>query len=375
MKSMTDKQVPSILIVDDVPDNLQVLSDILHREGFRVRPVISGAMALRTIEAALPDLILADIKMPGMDGYELCRRLKASDTTRDIPVIFISALGETKDKVQAFETGGVDYITKPFQSAEVVARVRTHLAMTKMRVSLKQMNSELEESNKELEAFSYSVSHDLRAPLRAIEGFAAVAMEQPGVQSDVEARHLLGLVRTNAKKMLRLIDDLLTFSRSSRSELRFDWLDMAEMARAAFEEVAPAPSAREKIDFRIGELPAVRGDAALLKQVWLNLLSNAVKFSRDRETPVVEVGAAFEGDTVVYHVRDNGVGFDMAHAERLFGVFQRLHGASEFEGTGVGLALVHRIISRHGGRVAAKGGPGEGATFSFSFPVSSARGR
>ncbi len=228
--------------------------------------------------------------------------------------------------------------------------------------------AELETSNRELEAFSYSVSHDLRAPLRAIEGFSALVVEHCGSQVDSEAQRLLGVVRTNARRMARLIDDLLLFSRTGRSEIRRERLDMDAMARSAFEEVVPDPGARARIGLRVGKLPEVDGDAALLRQVWINLLSNAVKFSSEREKPLVVVEGARDGDHAVYRVTDNGAGFDMAYVAKLFGVFQRLHGMNEFEGTGVGLALVKRIVTRHGGRIWADGAVGQGATLSFSLP-------
>ncbi len=236
-----------------------------------------------------------------------------------------------------------------------------------------QRTIQLETSNKDLEAFSYSVSHDLRAPLRAIEGFSAMVVEKHGNQLDTEGQRLLGVVRKNAQRMARLIDDLLAFSRVGRTEFRCSRLNMGEMARSAFLEVAPDPEVRAKIDFVVGDLPEVDGDATVLKQVWVNLLSNAVKFSSLKEKPVIEIEGAAEGDRAVYRVRDNGAGFDMAYAGKLFGVFQRLHGMNEFEGTGVGLALVQRIVNRHGGRVWAEGAVGQGATFSFALPISDGR--
>ncbi|MBK9091047.1 MAG: PAS domain S-box protein [Holophagales bacterium] len=230
--------------------------------------------------------------------------------------------------------------------------------------------AQLEEANKELEAFSYSVSHDLRAPLRAIDGFSRMIVEDHGERLDPEGRRLLGVVSANARRMAQLIDDLLRLSRLGRSEVRRTSVDMATLARNAFEEIVEAPEARGRIEFRVGDLPRAVGDPALLRQVWVNLLSNAVKFTANREWPVIEVDGEVEGPSAVYRVKDNGAGFNMDYSGKLFGVFQRLHAPSEFEGTGVGLALVRRIVLRHGGRAWAEGRVGEGATFSFSLPAS-----
>lgn len=235
---------------------------------------------------------------------------------------------------------------------------------------VQERTAQLQEANRELEAFSYSVSHDLRAPLRAIDGFSRMILEDQGERFDPEARRLLGVVSANARRMAQLIDDLLRFSRLGRSEMQRTTVDMGALVRAVFAEVVPDPDARARIDFRAGSLPSVEADLALLRQVWVNLLSNAVKFSASRERPVIEVAGEVDGPTAVYSVKDNGAGFDMAYSGNLFGVFQRLHRPSEFEGTGVGLALVKRIVLRHGGRVWAEGAVGHGATFSFSLPVS-----
>lgn len=230
--------------------------------------------------------------------------------------------------------------------------------------------AQLEEANKELEAFSYSVSHDLRAPLRAIDGFSRMIVEDHAEGLDPEGRRLLGVVSANARRMAQLIDALLRLSRLGRSEVRCTSVDMASLAHAAFEEIVESPEARGRIEFRVGDLPSAMGDPALLMQVWVNLLSNAVKFTSNRERPVIEVDGEVEGRGAVYRVKDNGAGFNMAYAGKLFGVFQRLHGPGEFEGTGVGLALVRRIVLRHGGRVWAEGKVGEGATFFFALPAS-----
>jgi len=233
---------------------------------------------------------------------------------------------------------------------------------------------QLEAANRELEAFAYSVSHDLRAPLRAIEGFSTMVTEEYGARLDAEGQRQLGVIRANATKMSGLIDDLLAFSRTGRSEMQGGRVAMGELSRSVFAEVVADPAARAKIGFTVGDLPDAEGDAALLRQVWFNLLSNAVKFSAKQEHPLVEITGAVSVGEVVYHVRDNGAGFDMRYNDKLFGVFQRLHAADQFEGTGIGLALVQRIVNRHGGRVWAEGAVGRGATFSFALPAPPAAG-
>jgi len=225
--------------------------------------------------------------------------------------------------------------------------------------------AQLEETNKELEAFSCSVSHDLRAPLRAIEGFSRIIEEDYGPRLDDEGRRLTGLVRGNTLKMGRLIEDLLSFSKLARKELSMGTADMQALARAAWEETAPPGWAGT---FELGELPPVRGDGALLRQVWLNLFSNAVKFTSRTPAPLVRVGAARRGGMVEYSVSDNGAGFEPARADKLFGIFQRLHSDAEFPGNGVGLSLVKRIAARHGGQVRCAGRPGGGAEFFFALP-------
>jgi PAS domain S-box-containing protein len=226
----------------------------------------------------------------------------------------------------------------------------------------------LEAANRELESFSYSVSHDLRAPLRAIDGFSRILAETYSDRLDTEAQRLLGVVCTNTRRMGRLIDDLLTFSRMGRTEMRMGKVDMRRLVDQAMAE-ACAGFDLSRVEFTVLELPAARGDESMLRQVWVNLLANALKFSSSRQAPAVIVSGKREGREAVYEIKDNGVGFDMQYAGKLFGVFQRLHRQQEFPGTGVGLALSQRIINRHGGKITAESRVGEGATFLFRLPA------
>ncbi len=266
---------------------------------------------------------------------------------------------------------------------DVTARREAEEALHQLNASLEQRvierTTQLEAANKELEAFSYSVSHDLRAPLRAVDGFSHAVLEDYGAQLPEEGQRCLQTIRDGAQRMGALIDDLLTFSRLSRLPLNKEAVDTGRLVREALEDLSAQKEGRQ-IEMRIGDLPPCLGDPALLKQVWLNLLSNAVKYSRNRNPAVIEVGwmrepacaqgsgeAGRKKDEEVYFVRDNGTGFDMRYASKLFGVFQRLHRAEDFEGTGVGLAIVQRIIHRHGGRVWAEAKVDRGATFYFTL--------
>jgi len=235
-----------------------------------------------------------------------------------------------------------------------------------MEVALSERTVQLENANKELESFSYSVSHDLRAPLRAIDGYSRMILRRQGEKFDSETLRQFNLIRENARTMGQLIDDLLSFSRLNRKEIINGSLDMESMVRSAWSDMTEINPDRD-MRLVLNELPRGVGDQVLIKQVILNLLSNAIKFSRVRESAVVEVGAYPEEERNVYFIRDNGVGFDMQYYDKLFGVFQRLHSTEEFEGTGVGLAIVERIIHRHGGTVWAEGKVGEGATFYFTL--------
>jgi light-regulated signal transduction histidine kinase (bacteriophytochrome) len=232
---------------------------------------------------------------------------------------------------------------------------------------VRQRTIELEAANKELEAFSYSVSHDLRAPLRGIDGFSEILLRDYGPQLPEPAQRLLNIVYTSAQRMGHLIEDLLNFSRLSRQPLSKRPVNLDSLVRQVLDDLQKEQEGRQ-VEISIGQLPECVGDPALLKQVVVNLLSNALKFSRQREPAQIEVGCRDEGIEQVYFVRDNGAGFDMDYAGKLFGVFQRLHRAEEFEGTGIGLSIVQRIVHRHGGRTWAEGKVGAGATFFFSLP-------
>jgi signal transduction histidine kinase/DNA-binding response OmpR family regulator len=589
---VSDERVGDILAVDDTPASLKLLTDLLKAEGHKVRSAINGELALQAAAGAPPDLLLLDINMPGINGFEVCQRIKAQPETASIPVIFISAAHETAEKVKGLELGAVDYVTKPYQREELLARVRTHLELHHLRcffektvalrtaelqesqaalarsnrelraiskcnkvlvraaseqvlldavcrivckeagyrmawvgytakgsagavrpvawagfedgffatpsvawayskeqpcltataihsgkscciqdlskeagnswavalqrgyrsciylplkdehgaavlgvlsvfsaepdaftpdewclleelagdlaygiatlrarqkraqveAEIKALNEHLERrvakrtaaleaANQELESFSYSVSHDLRAPLRAIGGFSRILEEDYAGRLDEDGQRCVATIGRNAKRMDQLISDILAFSRTSRCEIAEVPVDMTTLAQEVFDEVRSVYPVERNIVLQMDRLLPAQGDRSMLRQVLTNLISNAIKYTGPRAKAIIEVGCrANSGEQAsppglqssaanTYWVKDNGVGFDMRYAGNIFGVFQRFHGEGEFEGTGIGLAIVKRIVTRHGGRAWMESKLDEGTTASFTLPA------
>jgi light-regulated signal transduction histidine kinase (bacteriophytochrome) len=267
---------------------------------------------------------------------------------------------DAEKKPLYFLTSIID-ITERKRAEEELRSSHEHL-----EALVRERTGKLEDANKELESFSYSVSHDLRTPLRAIDGFCHILMDDYSEKLDDEGKRLLNVVRDNTQKMGQLIDDILAFSRTGRVGFSFSEIDMEGLARAVVEELKPSGG---NLHVEIETIPPSVGDHAMMHQVFVNLLSNAIKFSRRKENAIIKVGGSIQGNEAVYFVKDNGAGFDMKYVDKLFGVFQRLHAVNDFEGTGIGLAIVKRIITRHGGRVWAEGQVNEGATIYFALPT------
>jgi PAS domain S-box-containing protein len=478
----------NILLVDDRRENLLALEGILKSLNENLIQATSGAQALRYLLQNEVAVILLDVEMPDMDGFQTATLIREREKTRHTPIIFLTAISKSDVHVtQGYSLGGVDYIFKPLAPDVLKSKVSTFVQMLKQREEAQRQSAllkserdfvsavldtvanfvlvldpegrilrvnraweemtgfssaevqgrpfwhfledskrardllvehrsareseeywltkgntrkliswsctalandfrgnghfvvtgrditELRQRTEELEGFTYSVSHDMRAPVRAIDGFTRILIEEYADSLDDEGRRLLSIVRHNTEKMGELIDGLLALSRLGREKILFSDIDMNQLASAAFDEQKSAGGNGRSIDFSMSYLPSAYGDKRLITQVFHNLFANAIKFTRNVAVTRIDVGAASNSSEDIFFVRDNGVGFDMEHARKLFGTFQRLHGADEFEGSGIGLATVHRIITRHGGRVWADAKPNYGATFYFSLPVKEQR--
>ena len=300
------------------------------------------------------------------------RRLTREEGTADLILLAIEDVTErkrqeTERQVLAAELGIANEELQVQAEELIVQADELIVQQGALERRVKERTSELEASNQELEAFSYSVAHDLKTPVRVIEGFSRMLLGEHGAQLDAEALRLLKVICTNTKMMMHLIDDLLDLSRLSRQPMTKSDVHVGDMARQVFERLKSQEPGRN-LQLTVHDLPTAYVDHSLFYQVMMNLLGNAIKYTSNRETAIIEVGGRIEGNEKIYYVKDNGIGFDQRYAEKLFAPFRRLHICAEYEGTGVGLAIVQRIILRHGGRVWAEGKVNEGATFYFALP-------
>ena len=351
-----------VLLVDDNADMRGYVAALL-KPYYRVEEAVDGEMALQHALVQPPDLVVSDVMMPRLDGFGLLRALRASPRTRGVPVILLSARAGEESSVEGLEAGADDYLIKPFAARELLARVRTHLELAQAR---SRWAGELEQLNQELEAFSYSVSHDLRGPLRSISGFTQLVLEDYGDKLDYNGRRFLEYIRGGTHRMSELIDALLELARITRVPLKRGPVDLSALASKLVEDMRQRDPER---DCTVKVQPGlwVEGDARLVGALLTNLLENAWKFTAKRAGARIEVGSIQADGETAFYVRDDGAGFDMKAAGKLFTPFQRQHTEEEFEGTGIGLATVQRIVRRHGGRVWAESAPGQGAAFFFTL--------
>lgn len=382
-----------ILAVDDSPTYLNELGEILRGEGYEVQLAPSGAEALLLLSVQPVDCVLLDLVMPGIDGIETCRRIKTAPGLRDIPVVMLTAVEARKAMIEALSVGADDYLSKSGDADALRARVLAQIRRKQLQDETRRireellrkeieaaeersaretaeakaaMAEELELKNQELEAFSYSVAHDLRAPLRSIDGFSLALLEDYAEVLDEGGKEFLARIRDSTAHMSRLIDDLLKLSKVTRSDFVDREVDLSFIARACVARLRQADPDRQ-VEVVIPEGLWVSGDAALLEVALDNLLGNAWKFTRKTGGARIELAEETQDRRRVFVIRDNGAGFDMAQAGKLFNVFTRLHAAHDFEGTGIGLATVLRVIRRHGGRIWAEGAVGKGAAFFFTL--------
>jgi two-component system NtrC family sensor kinase len=383
-----------ILAVDDSPTYLQALAATLRADGYEVILASSGEEALELLAIQSVDCVLLDLIMPGLGGKETCSRVKGAPLLRDTPLIMLTALEDRSAMIEGLGAGADDYISKASDFDVLKARVRAQIRRKQSedehrRIREDLLRSELQASeargarlvaetkaslveelarkNKELEAFSYSVSHDLRAPLRSIDGFSQALLEDYASALDDQGRQHLQRVRNAAQRMGGLIDDLLELSRVGRETIRRERARLSEIAQAVADELRRKEPDRD-VSVEIRPTLVAEADPRLLRVVFDNLLGNAWKFTSKTERGHIEVGSEERDGQSVYFVRDNGAGFDMAHADKLFSPFQRLHSTAAFPGTGIGLATVQRVIDRHGGTVWAHSVVGAGATIFFTLP-------
>ncbi len=367
---MTDIENATVLIVDDTPANLSLLEKILSTEEYNVRALPSGELALASMKAALPDLILLDIKMPGMDGYETCAKLKENPLTRDIPVIFISALQETEDKIQAFAVGGVDYISKPFQAAEVLARVKTHLRLRTLQQGLEQARLRAEAANQAKSAFLANMSHELRTPLNAILGFARILQNDDSLGA-LQRRHAR-YIGQGGDFLLALINDILDLAKIEAG--RFECYPDNWNTRGFLDEVIELFRIRAEqkgLFFQYEEitpLPAMlHGDAKRLRQIIINLLSNAIKFTQQGG---ITFRVGFETDCLRVEIEDTGLGIAPEMRQKIFEPFQQAgEGWQKSQGTGLGLAISLKLAKMMHGDLTVESVKGKGSTFRLSLPV------
>ena len=414
----------NILLVDDREDKRMAMQAIIAELGQNIVQVSSGKEALRCILQHEFAVILLDVNMPGMDGFETAFLIRQRRNSEHTPIIFVTALSDTETHAsRGYSLGAVDYITTPvlpevlrtkiwvfvelYKKTERIKKQAERLriahddleARVKARTnelaaanqSLKQevaerqaaedevrkLNVDLEQrvlertsalaaSNSDLEAFTYSVAHDLQAPLRHVQSYAELLLMDYSAQMPADAEKYLSRIVAQGKSMSRMLEDLLKLSLIGKQDLSLQRTRLSEVVDEVLSGIKQEINGRE-IEWRVGDLPLVSCDPGLIRLVFTNLLSNAVKYTRPREHAVVEVGQTRrDGQTSIF-VRDNGVGFAMEHAGKLFGVFQRLHRATEFEGNGVGLATVSRIVRKHGGRIWAEAAENQGAAFYFTL--------
>ena len=364
---------PLVLVVEDERTQRMILRAALERDGFEVEEAVDGLDGLRAYDAVRPDIVLLDVRMPGMDGFATCAALRRRPQAERLPILMLTILNDLESINRAYEVGATDFITKPVAWPVLGHRLRYMLRASKafnelarseaeLLLRVAERTSELHASNAELEAFTYSVFLDLRGPLRAIRGYAEL-LDESGQGPE---RELIGHIRSHTLRMSTMIDDMLRLSRLARGNglaLQHD----VDLGALAARTIAGLRADYPHSEIRLGTLARASCDPGLIQQVFENLIGNALKYSAKQDKPEIDIGWRSDAAGGIVYVRDNGVGFDQAQAQTLFGAFRRFHMESDFPGTGVGLAIVKRIIDRHGGKIWAESAPNRGACFYFTL--------
>ncbi|MCX6267384.1 MAG: response regulator [Bacteroidetes bacterium] len=357
----------SILIVDDKKSNIEILEGLLEESGYKhFISTTDPRQVVSLFKSFAPDLILLDLMMPYFSGFEVMDELNSMIPANTyLPILVLTADITPEARQKALSGGAKDFLSKPYDLYEVRLRIKNLL-------ETRYLYQQLKSSNKELEAFSYSVSHDLRAPLRHISSFIDMLKEMNRPDRSEQELRYMDIISNGAAEMSKLIEALLSFSRLNHTELRKTPIHSTVMVNEVVKSLEPEMQNRNVI-FKIGQLFDCEGDVQLIRQVWINLISNAIKYTGKRAEAIIEIGSIHQDMQITYFVKDNGAGFDMKYAGKLFTVFKRLHKASDYDGIGIGLATVNSIITRHGGSCSAEGEVGKGAAFFFSLPYTKYR--
>jgi signal transduction histidine kinase len=407
-----------ILIVDDSTTNLAILSDMLQGANFRFRVAMDGQTTLDLVKRHLPQLILLDVMLPDLDGFTICQHLKSDVKTESIPIILITGLTDTEDKIRGFEVGAVDYLTKPFQQEELLARINLHLRLRylnqqleqkvaertaelvqtnqqlsyeiterkKVELELRSFSAQLKQSNQELEAFAYIASHDLQEPLRKIQTFGDRLKHKYGHQLDTQGQNYLARMLNAAERSQQLIRDLLALSHITTQSRPFTPVNLHRLVAEVLSDLE-VMAEEGGATVHCQDLPTLEADPSQMRQLFQNLISNALKFRQLKIPAKIEIQGSFVSplppsttpDPAIppdppypYHqivVADNGIGFETKYLDRIFNPFQRLHSQRDYQGTGVGLAICRKIVEHHGGQITATSVVGQGSRFIIQLPI------
>ncbi len=357
-----------ILVVDDRPENLLATRALLRPLGAEIITAESGEAALEHVLNGDFALVLLDVQMPGMDGFETARLMKTRPNMQNVPIIFVTAISkEDHYASEAAELGAVDYVFKPINSDILKSKVKVYLDLFRQREQILQLNAILRQSNEELERFAYVCSHDMQEPVRMMNTYAGFLAEDAMDQLDEGARDYVRYIRDNAVRMQKMIRDILAFSRVGREEIRFESVDCQVILNEVLEEFADI-AAKKQAHIEASALPVIETSPTLIRILLQNLIGNALKFQDGKTPPRIDISARLDGTMWRFEVKDNGIGIDPAFSGRIFTIFQRLHREDDFPGTGIGLSTCRKFTRLCGGDVSFVSKPGEGSTFTFTLP-------